>query len=179
MMLSQYRDALKDAKKCIELDPQMVKVDISIFFYNAWLFVLVNISIFSLSLQAYTRLVKCSLVLGDVVEAETTIEKLAQIEPSKQSVTTEMNDISILKRYLREAEVAYNAKDYRKVDFYSFTYIFTNGCTLFFKLTTKNLLSCRLFIAWIGATKLAHFVLGSKSRKPSASLTWEDMLKQK
>ena len=26
MMLSQYRDALKDAKKCIELDPTFVKV---------------------------------------------------------------------------------------------------------------------------------------------------------
>ncbi|XP_058788832.1 dnaJ homolog subfamily C member 7 [Phymastichus coffea] len=89
MMLSQYRDALKDAKKCIELDPQFLK--------------------------AYTRLTKCSLMLGDVVEAETAIEKLAQLEPSKQSVASELNDLSILKRYLREAEVAYNAKDYRKV----------------------------------------------------------------
>ncbi|KAJ8675890.1 hypothetical protein QAD02_011676 [Eretmocerus hayati] len=89
MMLSQYRDALKDAKKCIELDPTFLK--------------------------AYTRLIKCSLMLGDIVETETAISKLEQLEPSKQSIASEMNDLALLKRFLKEAEVAYEAKDYRKV----------------------------------------------------------------
>ncbi|XP_001602403.1 dnaJ homolog subfamily C member 7 isoform X1 [Nasonia vitripennis] len=89
MMLSQYRDALKDAKKCLELDPGFVK--------------------------AYTRLIKCSLMLGDIVETETAISKLEQLEPTKQSIAAELNDLAILKRFIKEAEVAYSIKDYRKV----------------------------------------------------------------
>ena len=70
---------------------------------------------FFLYFQAYTRLIKCSIILGDIVEAETVISKLEQLEPSKQSITAELNDLAQLKRYMKEAEDAYSIKDYRKV----------------------------------------------------------------
>ncbi|XP_014211141.1 dnaJ homolog subfamily C member 7 [Copidosoma floridanum] len=89
MMLSQYRDALKDAKKCLELDPTFVK--------------------------AYKRLIRCSLVLGDIIETEAVINKLGQLESSKQSITTEINDTLRLKKFLQDAATAYNVQDYRKV----------------------------------------------------------------
>lgn len=114
MMLSQYRDALKDAKKCIELDPRFVKVlieldDASFAELSWWLRFLVFDS------QAYTRFIKCSLMLGEVVEAEAAIGKLEQLEPSLQSIVPELKDLAHLKRFMQEAEVAYAAKDYRKV----------------------------------------------------------------
>lgn len=89
MMLSQYRDALKDAKKCLEMDPTIIK--------------------------AYTRLIRCSLMIGDIIEAEAGITKLEQLEPSKQSIVAELNDLAHLKRYISEGEAAYSAEDYRKV----------------------------------------------------------------
>ena len=54
-------------------------------------------------------------MLGDVVEAETVIAKLEQLEPSKQSITAELNDLGTLRKFLKEGEMAYEAKDYRKV----------------------------------------------------------------
>lgn len=54
-------------------------------------------------------------MLGDVVETETAISKLEQLEPSKQSIAAELNDLAILKRFVKEAEIAYSIKDYRKV----------------------------------------------------------------
>lgn len=89
MMMGLYRDALKDAQKSIELDPQFIK--------------------------AYSRIIKCSLILGDVVNAETAINKLKEIDPTNNSIASELRDLEHLRRYLVEAEVAYAAKDYRKV----------------------------------------------------------------
>jgi DnaJ family protein C protein 7 len=54
-------------------------------------------------------------MIGDMIEAETTISKLEQLEPSKQSITTELNKLAHLKRFIKEAEDAYNIEDYRKV----------------------------------------------------------------
>ncbi|XP_043480997.1 dnaJ homolog subfamily C member 7-like [Leptopilina heterotoma] len=89
MMLSLYRDALKDAQKSVELDPMFVK--------------------------AHFRIVKCSIVLGDIVNAETTINKLKELDPLNSSFTTELREIDHLRRFIVESEAAYAAKDFRKV----------------------------------------------------------------
>lgn len=78
----------------------------------------------NLYLQAYTRLIKCSLMLGDVMEAENGVNKLEQLEPSKQSIASELNDLAHLKRFIKEAEIAYNIKDYRKVNFFNFIQLY-------------------------------------------------------
>lgn len=54
-------------------------------------------------------------MIGDVVETETAISKLEQLEPSKQSITAELNDLANLKKFLSESDRAYSQKDYRKV----------------------------------------------------------------
>ncbi|XP_043602886.1 dnaJ homolog subfamily C member 7 isoform X2 [Bombus pyrosoma] len=89
MMLDKYPPALKDAKKCIELDPKIYK--------------------------AYVRIIKCCLILGDIVQAETTLSKLLEIDPENKGITTEKKDLEYVKKFLKDADAAYNAKDYRKV----------------------------------------------------------------
>ncbi|XP_020722908.2 dnaJ homolog subfamily C member 7 isoform X1 [Bombus affinis] len=89
MMLDKYPPALKDAKKCIELDPKVYK--------------------------AYVRIIKCCLILGDIVQAETTLSKLLEIDPENKGITTEKKDLEYVKKFLKDADAAYNAKDYRKV----------------------------------------------------------------
>ncbi|XP_011686175.1 PREDICTED: dnaJ homolog subfamily C member 7 [Wasmannia auropunctata] len=89
MMLRQYRDAMADAKKCIELEPTFSK--------------------------AYVRLIKCYLILGDILEAETALKKLLEFDPNNESIAAEQKDIAYLRKFLEAADVAYNAKDYRKV----------------------------------------------------------------
>ncbi|XP_076481820.1 tetratricopeptide repeat protein 2 isoform X1 [Bombus vancouverensis nearcticus] len=89
MMLNKYPLALKDAKKCIELDPKVYK--------------------------AYVRIIKCCLILGDIVQAETTLSKLLEIDPENIGITTEKKDLEYVKKFLKDADAAYNAKDYRKV----------------------------------------------------------------
>ncbi|KOX78956.1 DnaJ like protein subfamily C member 7 [Melipona quadrifasciata] len=89
MMLDKYPPALEDAKKCIELDAKVCK--------------------------AYVRIVKCCLILGDIVQAETTLSKLLEVDPENKGITTEKKDLEYVKRFLKDADAAYNAKDYRKV----------------------------------------------------------------
>ncbi|XP_012058088.1 PREDICTED: dnaJ homolog subfamily C member 7 [Atta cephalotes] len=89
MMLGQYRDALADAKKCIELEPTFSK--------------------------AYIRMIKCCLILGDILEAETSLKKLMDFDSNNESIAAEQKDIAYVKKFLKDADAAYNAKDYRMV----------------------------------------------------------------
>lgn len=56
-------------------------------------------------------------MLGEIVEAETFLTKKMLVDPTAETTATERKDLDHLKRYLREAEVAYDAKDYRKVKY--------------------------------------------------------------
>ncbi|XP_063987569.1 dnaJ homolog subfamily C member 7-like isoform X2 [Diachasmimorpha longicaudata] len=90
MMLDQFQDAVVDARKSIEIDPDFLK--------------------------GYTRVVRCCLKLGGIVEAETTLNKLTQIDPTMgKQATAESTDLQYVKRFLQEADVALAIKDYRKV----------------------------------------------------------------
>ncbi|KYN11879.1 PREDICTED: dnaJ homolog subfamily C member 7 isoform X1 [Trachymyrmex cornetzi] len=89
MMLGQYRDALADAKRCIELEPTFSK--------------------------AYVRMIKCCLILGDILEAETSLKKLMDFDSNNESIAAEQKDIAYVKKFLKDADAAYNAKDYRMV----------------------------------------------------------------
>jgi len=60
-------------------------------------------------------MIKCCLILGDILEAETTLKKLLEFDPINESVSAEQKDIEYVRKFLKDAEVAYNAKDYRKV----------------------------------------------------------------
>lgn len=55
------------------------------------------------------------MILGDIVQAETTLSKLLEIDPENKGITTEKKDLEYVKKFLKDADAAYNAKDYRKV----------------------------------------------------------------
>lgn len=60
-------------------------------------------------------MIKCCLILGDILEAETALKKLSEFDPNNESILTEQKDVEYVKKFLKDADVAYNAKDYRKV----------------------------------------------------------------
>ncbi|XP_076624457.1 tetratricopeptide repeat protein 2 [Colletes latitarsis] len=89
MMLGKFQDALNDAKKCIELDMKFIK--------------------------AYRRAIQCSLILGDIVQAQTILTKLLEIDPDNKVIVAEKKKLQYLQNFLKDADAAYKAKDFRKV----------------------------------------------------------------
>ncbi|XP_071874510.1 dnaJ homolog subfamily C member 7-like [Bombus fervidus] len=130
MMLDKYPPALKDAKKCIELDPKVYK--------------------------AYVRIIKCCLILGDIVQAETTLSKLLEIDPENKDITTEKEDLEYVKKFLKDADTAYNVKDYRKVIYCMDRCCdISNRCTRF-KLTKAE---CLVFLGrYQEAQEIAKYI---------------------
>lgn len=89
MMLMRYDSAIDDTKKCIELDEKLYK--------------------------AYVRLTKCLLIVGDIIQAETTLSRLLELDPKNKAAAAEQKDLEHVKRYLKDGESAFAGKDYRKV----------------------------------------------------------------
>jgi DnaJ family protein C protein 7 len=91
MMLSQFAQALADAKCSVQLDANFVK--------------------------GYIRVSKCCVALGDAISAQQAIEKALQIEPINTAALNEKVSIQQLITYLGDYNQAYQAKDYRKALF--------------------------------------------------------------
>jgi len=49
------------------------------------------------------------------VEAETMLKKLLEFDPNNESIAAEQKDLAYVQKFLKDAETAYNAKDFRKV----------------------------------------------------------------
>lgn len=62
-------------------------------------------------------MIKCSLILGDIVEAETTLKKLLEFDPNNESIAAEQRDLAYVQKFLKDADASYNAKDYRRVKY--------------------------------------------------------------
>lgn len=91
MNLCQYKDALSDAKKSVELDPTFPK--------------------------AYLRIIKSCILLGDIVQAQATLNKAQQTlpDPDQYPLKQFQDTIDYLNRFLKEGANACAAQDYRKV----------------------------------------------------------------
>ena len=89
MMLSQFTQALADAKCSVQLDANFVK--------------------------GYVRVSKCCVALGDAISAQQAIDKALQIEPNNTAVLQEKASVKQLSTYIADYNQAYQAKDYRKV----------------------------------------------------------------
>ncbi|XP_003701178.1 tetratricopeptide repeat protein 2 [Megachile rotundata] len=89
IMLGKYRDALVNARKSMQLDPK--------------------------SFKAYVRVIKCCLILGEIMEAETTLSKLIELDPENEAISGAKWSLKIVQQFIKDAEAAYAAKDYRKV----------------------------------------------------------------
>lgn len=69
-------------------------------------------------------MIKCYLILGDVLEAETVLKKLQEFDSNNESISAEQKDITYVRKFLKDADIAYNVKDYRKVKSLCSDYIF-------------------------------------------------------
>ena len=88
-MLSQFTQALADAKYSVELDTGFVK--------------------------GYARVSKCYVALGDVISAQQAIDKALKIEPNNVGALQEQNALQQLMYYVANYNKTYQDKDYRKV----------------------------------------------------------------
>ena len=88
-MLSQFTQALDDAKCSVNLDASYVK--------------------------GYVRVSKCYVALGDAISAQQAIDKALKIEPTNVGALQEQSAIDQLIYYVANYNTAYKDKDYRKV----------------------------------------------------------------
>ncbi len=88
MMLSQFAQALEDARSSVQLDAAFVK--------------------------GYIRVAKCCVSLGDVVSAKQALNKAKELEPQNAAVDAEMGNVNTLEKFQNDALAAYAAKDFRK-----------------------------------------------------------------
>jgi len=93
MMLSQFTQALADAKNAVQLDADFVK--------------------------GYIRVAKCCISLGDVVSAEQALDRVVELDSASGPglVQAEQQALAQLKKFQSDTEQAYQAKDYRKALF--------------------------------------------------------------
>ena len=89
MMLSQYAQALEDARTSVNLDSGFVK--------------------------GYVRIAKCCVTLGDAVSANQALNKAAEVDANNASVAAERANVLTLEKFAQEARSAYEAQEYRKV----------------------------------------------------------------
>ncbi|XP_018902985.1 dnaJ homolog subfamily C member 7 [Bemisia tabaci] len=89
LMMGQYKRALEDSKKSVDLDSKFVK--------------------------GYLRLVKCYIALGDTASAEKTLRQAEEIEPANAAIKTERNNLNTLLNFIQEADKALKKNDYRTV----------------------------------------------------------------
>jgi len=90
MMLSQFTQALADAKKAVQLDIHFVK--------------------------GYIRVAKCCISLGNVMSAEQALERVVELDKASGPglVQAEQQALAQLKKFQADTEQAYQAKDYEK-----------------------------------------------------------------
>lgn len=91
MMLSQFAQALEDARLSVQLDANFVK--------------------------GYIRVAKCCLTLGDAASARQALGRASELEPSNASVASELGNVEALERFRSEAEAASASGDHRRALF--------------------------------------------------------------
>jgi len=94
MMLSQFTQALADAKNAVQLDAEFVK--------------------------GYIRVAKCCISLGDVVSAEQALDRVLELDANAAAnglVQQEQMSLAQLKKFQADTDQAYQVKDYRKALF--------------------------------------------------------------
>lgn len=87
MMLANYKEALNDAKKSIQLDQKFEK--------------------------GYLRAAKCCLLLGDLVQTEQTIKRFLELDPKNTALKGEIQNLKSLRQTEDRAMQCYEKSDYR------------------------------------------------------------------
>lgn len=63
----------------------------------------------------YVRIAKCGIALGDLTIADQAIKKVKELDVDNSTIDNEVRSLEALKQFEREATVAFEKKDYRKV----------------------------------------------------------------
>ncbi|XP_004526657.1 dnaJ homolog subfamily C member 7 isoform X3 [Ceratitis capitata] len=92
MMLSNYLNALSDARQAVRLDPKFDK--------------------------AYVRIAKCCLLMGDMVGSEQAIKKILELDSQSSAVKTEQQGLQQLRQLEKTIQSNYDSKAYRNVVYY-------------------------------------------------------------
>lgn len=88
MMLGNYQEALRDARKSILIDPSFEK--------------------------GFVRVAKCCLTLGDLVGAEQAVKKILEMSPNSEvSVKTEIENLKTLRALEEKSRDCYDKQEYR------------------------------------------------------------------
>lgn len=92
MMLSNYTNALNDARTAVRIDPEFEK--------------------------AYVRIAKCCVARGDVIGAEQAVKRIEEIDPQSNSVNSEKQAVQQLHQLEQTIQTNYETKAYRNVVYY-------------------------------------------------------------
>lgn len=66
-------------------------------------------------MQGYLRVIKCCIVIGEILEADKNLKIVLNLEPSNPSALAEQSNLIALKTAFSNAETSYSNKDYRQV----------------------------------------------------------------
>ncbi|CAD7078799.1 unnamed protein product [Hermetia illucens] len=92
MMLLDYKSALSDARRAIELDNTFEK--------------------------AYVRVAKCCLILGDIIGTEQAVQKVLELVPNSTAVKAEQQNCAQLRQLEEKIQSFYEKKVYRTAVFF-------------------------------------------------------------
>lgn len=87
MMLANYKEALNDAKRSIQLDSKFEK--------------------------GYLRAAKCCLLLGDLVQTEQIIKRFLELDPKNTALKAEIQNLKQLRTFDEKANQCFIRQDYR------------------------------------------------------------------
>lgn len=106
MMMGDYKGALKDSRDAVQIDEKFAK--------------------------GYDRVIKCCILLGDIVGAEQTIKKLAEIGSNNDICNKYEEQCKQLRAYGEKIAQCYEKKDFRTASNY------THISILFHSTVSKN-----------------------------------------
>lgn len=92
MMMSNYTNALNDARTAVRLDPNFEK--------------------------AYVRIAKCCVAKGDIIGIEQAIKKIEELDPQSNAVEGEKQTLQQLRQLEQTIQNNYDSKYYRNVVYY-------------------------------------------------------------
>lgn len=92
MMLSNYTNALNDARNAVRLDPKFEK--------------------------AYVRIAKCCVAKGDIIGTEQAIKRIEELDAQSNAVNTEKQAVQQLRQLEQTIQTNYETKAYRNVVYY-------------------------------------------------------------
>lgn len=87
MMINDYKGALADAKKAVDIDRKFEK--------------------------GYMRIAKCCLILGDLIGTDQAIKKFLSIDPKNTALKTEIQNLKAIRTMQDKATQCYDKQDYR------------------------------------------------------------------